>query len=110
MTEKEPIFFDFETDTGGRVYLLAVRIDDRTIQYACDPELVSIGKQHALKITDPETACEKLLSLKDKKGRWLACYSSHDGTVLRAVIPTLSDTYLDMHKLAKSWINQYHYD
>jgi hypothetical protein len=36
----EPIFFDFESDTNGKIYFLAIRIDDHTIQYVCDQKLV----------------------------------------------------------------------
>jgi hypothetical protein len=106
----EPIFFDFETDLDNGVYLLGTRLDHRTTQYLCVTGIVGMSIPYSPKIAHPYTACRELLSLREKTGRLLACYSSHDGDVLCGVIPNLCLRYLDIHKLAKSWIKRHHYD
>ena len=106
----EPIFFDFETDTDEerKVYLLAFRVDDKTYQYVCDPKLEAASNKSGLELTGPEAACETLLSLKNGLKRPIACYTHHDATVLRQLFPALKFEYLDMHKVAKRWINTRH--
>jgi hypothetical protein len=105
----EPIFFDVECDAEYQVFLIAIRDYESTQQFVCDPKLAAIAAEHGLEVSDTVAVCRKLLALSDEKRRPIACYSSHDATVL-ATLCSESVTYSDMHKLAKKWIKQYHYD
>jgi hypothetical protein len=105
----EPIFFDFESDRERKIYFLAFQMDDYTVQYVCEKTLGSIAIKNALKVADAETACAELLALREKNRRPIACYSSHDATVLGGTKPNTNLTYFNMRRLAKSRINKNHY-
>lgn len=105
----DPVFFDFECKSHQEIYFLGVRRGRHTTQYACHPALDGIVRHHRLKAKDAKAACNDLLLLSRKHRQPLACYSRHDVRVLKKLFLDREFCFLDMHKLAKRWINKFYY-
>jgi hypothetical protein len=110
---KDPIFADFEKNEKGEFFLLSVRYDGLTTTYILDERLEpladsKLSQDFNLVVMTPKQAVEQLVERCEERACPLAAYSRTEKDSLRDDFGIEVSCYLDMHKLAKKWVNKYH--
>lgn len=101
----ELILLDVEQTKAGRIFLIGSAGAQFT-QVCTDPSLAGAAQASGLICEGPDERLAKLLDLSQRTGWPIAAYTRHEWQVFQNVLGVSPPSYLDLHKVARGWLNR----
>jgi hypothetical protein len=105
------VFIDFETNTAGEVFLVAVHWNAKFEQIILNESLAGAARAKGLKCRTMKEFTDQLSSFASDTSLILCAYTRAEAHVLAAYFeskqtPLPDLKYCDLHKAAKKWVNK----
>jgi len=108
---KAPVYIDFESNKKGELFLLSVKLGEVTTTYILDDRLKplaesKLARNFNLVVAEADDVIKSLSELWNGEAQPVGAYSQNERHILKEQFGLDIPFYLDIHKLAKKWINR----